>query len=45
MLNYFKEILITLKRIESHLNELRKCVKDAPCHGSGKVVKISHWND
>jgi len=53
MFNYFKELLGTLKKIESHLEAiskntdlLGKCVKSHH-HGHGDTHSLStkHWND
>ena len=36
--------LETLILIEKHLSEIASCVKSAPLHGTGKVIKTANWN-
>lgn len=54
MIKYFKEllktlkdILITLRQIESHLEKLSNCVVDRGIgrHGDTWVISTKHWND
>jgi len=46
MINYFKELLETLKKIEVHLGELAKCVRDNRSrHGANYYLNTGHWND
>lgn len=49
MIKYFKELLVTLKNMESYLKELSRCVVDRKfdgmTHGDRFVISIKHWND
>jgi len=46
MINYFKELLSTLKRIESHLEKLSSCVKiSGRDYGDRVSISTKHWND
>ena len=46
MKNYFKELLLTLKNIERHLEKIAKCVKEEHhAHGDQASVSTKHWND
>ncbi len=46
MLNYFKELLVTLRAIEKHLEHIARCVKvDHHRHGDRYSVSTKHWND
>jgi len=46
MLNYFRELLLTLKRIESHLERLASCVRDSGRgYGDNRSLSTKHWND
>ena len=38
------ETLKTLRLIEEHLSEIASCVKPAPLHGTGNVIKTANWN-
>ena len=45
MIKYFKELLKTLKQIESHLEKLSNCVVDRRGqHGDRFVISTKHWN-
>jgi hypothetical protein len=46
MIKYFKELLITLKNIEKHLETIAACVKtNSGGHGDKKSLSVKHWND
>lgn len=46
ILNYFKELLETLKKIEKHLELLSSCVKNSSRgYGDSKCISTKHWND
>ena len=45
---YFTELLDVLKSIDTSLELISKCVRDAPGRARGrgkKAVITSHWND
>ena len=46
MIKYFKELLKTLKQIESHLRKISDCVVDrGGKHGDRFTISTKHWND
>jgi len=46
MINYFKELLRTLKLIEQHLNNISKCVSpNAKSNGVRSYLNTGHWNE
>lgn len=46
ILNYFKELLLTLKSIDSSLKEISKCVvKSDRGYGKNTYLSTGHWND
>lgn len=46
MIKYFKDVLATLKRIESHLARLANCVvRNRYGHGDRESISTKHWND
>lgn len=46
MIKYFKELLLTLKRIETHLALLSSCVvASSKSHGDRLSVSTKHWNE
>lgn len=46
MIDYFKELLKTLKSIDSHLAKLSKCVKvNQSRHGDDVSLSTKHWNE
>ena len=53
MIQYFKDLLKTLKeindnleKIEKHTGKLAKCVKDnSHRHGADRYIITGHWND
>ena len=46
MINYFKELLRTLKSIEKHLDRISSCVKNSPRDYGDKIsISTCHWND
>jgi hypothetical protein len=46
IINYFKELLVTLKKIESHLEKLSNCVSSSSRnHGDRFSISTKHWND
>ena len=46
MINYFKELLATLKKIETHLSLLASCVKTSHRdYGDRVSLSTKHWND
>ena len=46
VINYFREVLITLKKIEGHLSKVAECVKIINKTGSygNKAINTKHWN-
>ncbi len=46
MIKYFRDLLLTLKNIEKHLEKLAKCVHEKHhSHGDRMSLSIKHWND
>jgi hypothetical protein len=46
MINYFKELLQTLKKIEQHLEKLASCVQTSHRNYGDRVsISTKHWND
>lgn len=46
VVDYFKELLKTLKEIECHLKKLSDCVVDrSGSHGDRFTISTKHWND
>jgi hypothetical protein len=46
MINYFKQLLATLKSIDASLKELSVCVRhDHHGHGDRHSISTKHWND
>jgi len=46
MMKYFKDLLATLKSIESSLKVIASCVTENPQgHGDRVSLSTKHWND
>lgn len=46
MIKYFRELLSTLKKIETHLSLISKCVNQSSrSYGDRCSISIKHWND
>lgn len=44
MINYFKELLATLKSIDESLKEITSLI-DNNNHRRRRAIRTSHWND
>jgi hypothetical protein len=46
IIKYFKELLCTLNRIESHLSKIASCVNENNRgYGDKNTFSTKHWND
>jgi len=44
ILNYFKELLATLKSIDNRLSKLEDCIDRNFDRKAGPYIKTGHWN-
>lgn len=45
MIKYFKELLKTLKSIDSNLTKISNCVQENHhTHGDKASISVKHWN-
>jgi hypothetical protein len=45
IIRYFRELLLTLKRIESHLAKLAECIQEGNAYDSGhKSISVRDYN-